>query len=121
MVIEIMAAKGTSLKLEKARDATIGKFGIRSAALGSEHYEQNVVPTPSLMLDYMLGIGGFPYGHMVEVYGDNGLGKTSALLYGILANVQRQGKLPALIAMEPGFDAEWARKLHGLDPDLLLI
>lgn len=108
-------------KLKKAVAKTVDKYGINAASLGSDKYIQKVVPTPSLMLDYMLGIGGFPYGHMVEIFGSNGLGKTSALLYGILANVQRQGKLPALIAMEPTFDGEWAQKLHGLDPNLLLI
>lgn len=114
-------AEAVNAKLEKAVAATVTKFGHKSASLGSEKYELNVVPSPSIMLDYMLGIGGFPYGHMVEIFGSNGLGKTSALLYGTLANVQRQGKLPALIAMEPTFDAKWAQKLHGLDPDLLLI
>lgn len=108
-------------RLESARASTIDKFGAQSAALGNENYDLNVVPTPSLMLDYKLGIGGFPYGHMVEVFGANGLGKTSALGYGVLANVQRQGRLPGIIAMEPTFDAKWAQELHGLDPDLLLI
>src|ERR1700691_1177449 len=108
-------------KLERIRNDTIATFGDKSSIIGSEHYELNVVPSPSLMLDYKLGKGGMPYGAMVEVFGGNGLGKTSALGYGTLANVQRQDKLPALIAMEPNFDEEWAQKLHGLDPDLLLV
>lgn len=108
-------------RVEDARASTVEKFGSKSAALGNERFELNVVPTPSLMLDYKLGIGGLPYGQMTEVFGSNGLGKTSALGYGVLANVQRQGKLPGIIAMEPTFDAVWANKLHGLDPDLLLI
>lgn len=108
-------------RLTKARDASIAKFGEQSAALGDQRVRLNVVPSPSMMLDFKLGIGGFPYRHMVEIYGANGLGKTSALGYGTLANVQRQGRLPALIAMEPTFDAEWAQRLHGLDPELLLI
>ncbi len=108
-------------KLEQIRNDTVKAFGARSASLGSEKYDLNVVPTPSLMLDYKLGKGGFPYGCMVEVFGGNGLGKSSALGYGVLANVQKQEKLPALIAMEPNFDEDWAFKLHGLDPDLLLL
>lgn len=108
-------------KLEAARDQTNSKFGAQSAAIGNEHYAFNVVSWPAEMMNYKSGIGGAPYGHMVEVYGSNGLGKTSALGYGVLANVQREGKLPAIIAMEPTFDAEWAFKLHGLDKDLLLL
>jgi len=108
-------------KLEKIKRGTVSAFGEKAAALGSEKIKLNVVPTPSLMLDYKLGIGGFPYGAMVEVFGGNGLGKTTVLGYGVLANVQREGKLPALIAMEPYFDKDWALKLHGLDPDLILI
>lgn len=108
-------------RAEAAKATTVDKFGDKSAIIGNERYELNVVPTPSLMLDYKLGIGGFPYGQMVELFGANGLGKTSAIGYGVLANVQRQGKLPAIIAMEPTFDAEWAQKLHGLDPEILVV
>lgn len=108
-------------RLEQAKETTNKKFGVHSAALGNERYSFNVVPSPSLMLDYKLGIGGFPYRHMVELFGSNGLGKTSAIGYGVIANVQKEGKLPAIIAAEPTFDAEWAQKIHGLDPDLLLI
>jgi recombination protein RecA len=108
-------------RAEDAKNITVDKFGDKSAIVGNEHYELNVVPTPSLMLDYKLGIGGFPYGQMVELFGSNGLGKTSALGYGVLANVQRQGKLPGIIAMEPHFDKGWAQKLHGLDPEILIV
>jgi recombination protein RecA len=112
-------------RLEGIHAKTVKSYGARSAILGNERYEMNVVPSPSLMLDYKLGKGGFPYGAMVEIFGSNGLGKTTVLAYGTLANVQKEGKLPALIAMEPhaGHEetVEWAVKLHGLDPDLLLI
>ena len=107
--------------LEKIRTKTINSFGASSSIIGSDKYILNVVPSPSLMLDYKLGVGGFPYGGMVEVFGGNGLGKTTCIGYGTLANVQREGKLPALIAMEPNFDEDWAFKLHGLDPDLILV
>lgn len=116
-----MNKTATKKKLEAARNDTNKKFGDKAARIGNEKYNFNVVSSGSLMLDYKLGIGGFPYGFATEVYGSNGLGKTSAIGYGVLASVQRQGKLPAIIAVEPHFDAEWAFKLHGLDPDLLLI
>jgi recombination protein RecA len=112
-------------KLEGIHTKTLKSYGERSSILGNERYELNVVPSPSLMLDYKLGKGGFPYGAMVEIFGGNGLGKTTVLAYGTIANVQKEGKLPALIAMEPHAGhqqtVEWAVKLHGLDPDLLLI
>jgi len=107
--------------LEKIRNKTINSFGANSSIIGSDKYVLNVVSSPSLMLDYKLGIGGFPYGGMVEVFGANSLGKTTCIGYGTLANVQREGKIPALIAMEPNFDEDWAFKLHGLDPNLILV
>jgi recombination protein RecA len=116
-----MNKTATKKKLEAARNDTNKKFGDKAARIGNERYNFNVVPSGSLTLDYRLGIGGFPYGFAVEVFGSNGLGKTSAIGYSVLANVQKQGKLPAIIAVEPHFDAEWAQRLHGLDPDLLLI
>lgn len=107
-------------KLDAMKTSAIKAYGPRSAAIGSEHYQLNAVSTGSLMLDYKLGTGGVIYGGMVEVFGSNGLGKSSALLYGTLANVQKEEKLAALVAMEPIFDKKWAAKL-GLDPDFLLI
>lgn len=107
-------------KLDALKMSAIKAYGPRSAAFGSEHYVFNAVSTGSLMLDYKLGTGGAIYGGMIEVFGANGLGKSSALLYGTLANVQKEEKLAAIIAMEPIFDKRWAVKL-GLDPDFLLI
>jgi recombination protein RecA len=107
--------------LESARAESIKKYGDKSASMGNEIYVQNVVPSPSLMYDYKSGIGGILKGALTEIFGTNGLGKTSAFGYGVLANVQKQDELPALIAMEPTFDPDWAYKLHGLDPEMLLI
>src|ERR1700677_3685470 len=107
-------------KLDVMKTSAIKAYGPRSAAFGSEHYVFNAVSTGSLMLDYKLGTGGVIYGGLVEVFGANGLGKSSALLYGTLANVQKEEKLAALLATEPIFDKKWAAKL-GLDPDFLLI
>lgn len=108
------------MQLEKERARMIQKHGAKSVALGSEKYVMNVVPTKSRMLNYMLGIGGLPYGHMVEVFGANQIGKTSALGYGVVSNVQAQHKVPGIIAMEPMFDIDWAAT-HGVDPDLVII
>lgn len=115
-----MSKQAQRKKLDAMKSSAIKAYGPRSASFGSESYTLNAVSTGSLMLDYKLGTGGVIYGGLVEVFGANGLGKSSALLYGTLANVQKEEKLAALIAMEPIFDPKWAVKL-GLDPDFLLI
>ncbi len=111
-------------RLTSAKEKAASKYGRAYVNIDDNHYRLNVVPTGSLMLDYKLGIGGFPYGHGVEVFGANQMGKSSAIGYPVLANVQKQGKLPALIAVEPRLvtpeDKAWARAL-GLEPDALLI
>lgn len=106
--------------LDKLRADGLKKFGHKSASLGSDKAEIEVVPTPSLMLDYKTGRGGFPYGLAVECFGDNTLGKTSAVAYGVAANVQKMGRLCAYIAAEPLFDESWATQF-GVDPEMLLI
>jgi RecA/RadA recombinase len=117
-------SKQLERRLDSARKSNESKYGKLYVNLGPEHYRLNVVPTPSLMLDYKTGIGGFPYGAGVEIYGANKIGKSSALGYGTLANVVRQDKLACLIAVEPRMvtpeDREWALSL-GLDPDQILI
>lgn len=116
--------KDQQRRLAVARKDALNKYGTEYVRLDNHTFSLDVVPSPSLMLDYKLGIGGFPYGAGVEVYGANRLGKSSAVLYPTLANVQKQGKLPCLIAMEPRLvtdaDKRWALKI-GLDPDGLHI
>src|ERR1039458_1603916 len=116
-----MKSRATQVRaLEKSRDTSRQKWGAASASLGNEVCVQNVVPSPSLMFDYKCGIGGLPYGHAVEFFGANSLGKSSAIAYPTIANVQAQGKLPGLILGEPVFDPDWATKL-GVDTELLEI
>jgi recombination protein RecA len=107
-------------RLERARQAGVKRFGVEYVNLGEQSYRLDVVRTGSMMLDYKLGIGGFPYGHAVEVFGAARIGKSSAISYPVAANVQKEGKLPAIIAVEPRLvtprDREWVRRL-GLDPD----
>lgn len=116
--------KDQERRLTRAREFGAKKYGRDYVNLGGHHFKLNVVRTPSLMLDYKLGIGGFPYGHGVEIYGANRIGKSSALGYGVLGNVIREGKLPALLATEPRMvtpeDKEWGLKL-GFNPDQCLI
>jgi RecA/RadA recombinase len=107
-------------RLAKIREQGIKRLTDKQVYDGSRLTKQDVVPTGSLMLDFKTGIGGFAYGHGTEVFGANKLGKSSAVLYPVLGNVQKQGRVPALIMSEPRManlrDREWARKL-GFEPD----
>ncbi|MGE5784764.1 MAG: recombinase RecA, partial [Myxococcales bacterium] len=81
--------------------------------------EVAVIPTGSLGLDIGLGIGGYPRGRIIEVYGPESSGKTTLTLHAI-ANVQRQGGVAAFIDAEHALDVTYARKL-GVKTDELLI
>lgn len=96
------------------------KFGLRAGATGAEKFQLNVVPTGSLALDYALGTGGWPLGHPVEVFGAPDIGKSSVIGLGAIRNAQAKGMLCGIIALEPSFDPEWAKK-NGVDPEGLVI
>jgi recombination protein RecA len=78
-----------------------------------------VVPTGSIGLDIALGIGGYPRGRIIEVYGPESSGKTTLTLHAI-ASVQRQGGVAAFIDAEHALDVTYAKKL-GVKTDELLI
>src|SRR6188474_347002 len=78
-----------------------------------------VIPSGSLGLDIALGIGGYPRGRIVEIYGPESSGKTTLTLHAI-ANVQRQGGVAAFIDAEHALDVTYAKKL-GVKTDELLI
>ena len=78
-----------------------------------------VIPTGSIALDVALGIGGFPRGRIVEIYGPESSGKTSVALHAI-ANAQKAGGIAAFIDAEHALDPEYAKKL-GVDTDALLV
>jgi len=81
--------------------------------------EVAVVPTGSIGLDIALGIGGYPRGRIIEVYGPESSGKTTLTLHAI-ASVQRQGGVAAFIDAEHALDVTYAKKL-GVKTDELLI
>jgi recombination protein RecA len=78
-----------------------------------------VIPTGSIGLDIALGIGGYPRGRIMEVYGPESSGKTTLTLHAI-ASVQRRGGVAAFIDAEHALDVTYARKL-GVKTDELLI
>jgi len=77
------------------------------------------IPTGSLAADYAIGIGGFPRGRVVEVYGPESSGKTTLAL-SVVGQAQQRGGVAAYIDAEHALDAEYAKKL-GVDIDNLLV
>ena len=81
--------------------------------------EVSVIPTGSLALDEALGVGGYPRGRIVEIFGPESSGKTTLTLHAV-ANVQRAGGVAAFIDAEHAFDLKYARSI-GVDTAELLI
>ena len=113
------SAKMASLKtiLEKM-DKTYGKGAVM--IMGEREVEPvDVIPTGSLGLDLALGVGGYPRGRIVEIYGPESSGKTTLTLHAI-AEAQKAGGIAAFIDAEHAFDRFYAEKL-GVDVDNLVI
>ncbi len=97
-----------------------GKGSIMRLKDGERLYDDIAsVPTGSLGLDIALGIGGYPRGRIVEIYGPESSGKTTLTLHAI-ANVQKNGGTAAFIDAEHALDPTYAKKL-GVKTDELLI
>ena len=79
----------------------------------------SVIPTGALSLDAALGVGGFPRGRVVEVYGPEAGGKTTLALH-VIAEAQKMGGQAAFIDAEHALDPKYSRKL-GVDIDNLLV
>jgi recombination protein RecA len=77
------------------------------------------IPTGSIALDVALGIGGYPRGRIIEIYGPESSGKTTVALHAV-ANAQRGGGIAAFIDAEHALDPEYAKAL-GVDTDALLV
>src|SRR3989442_5370432 len=78
-----------------------------------------VIPTGNILIDRALGVGGFPRGRVVEVFGPESSGKTTLTLT-VIAQAQRRGGLAAFIDVEHALDPQYARKL-GVNLDDLLV
>ncbi|MGA1381213.1 MAG: ATPase domain-containing protein, partial [Schleiferiaceae bacterium] len=109
--------KALRLTMEKL-DKTYGKGAVMR--MGDSAVEEvEVIPSGSLGLDIALGIGGYPRGRVVEIYGPESSGKTTLTLHAI-AEVQRKGGIAAFIDAEHAFDRFYAEKL-GVDTENLII
>ncbi len=107
--------------LNQAMDRIEKSFG-RGAImkLGDDSVEDvEVIPTGSIGLNYALGVGGYPRGRIIEIYGPESSGKTTLAIHAI-AEAQRNGGIAAIIDAEHAFDRFYAAKL-GVDVNNLLI
>jgi recombination protein RecA len=117
-----ITANNDKLKALQAAMAKIEKdFGKGSIMrMGDDKVEQiEVIPTGSIGLDIALGVGGYPKGRIIEIYGPESSGKTTLAIHAI-AQAQNQGGIAAFIDAEHAFDRFYAEKL-GVDTDNLLI
>ena len=119
-----MANKEKEAKL-KALEITLGKLeksygkGV-VMKLGDKVVEKiDAIPSGSMGLDIAMGVGGYPRGRVVEIYGPESSGKTTLTIHAI-AEVQKQGGIAAFIDAEHAFDSDYAASL-GVDTDNLLI
>lgn len=116
---EVNAEKMKALQLTMDKlDKTYGKGSVMRMG-DSPALEVDVIPTGSLTLDIALGVGGFPKGRVVEIYGPESSGKTTLAIHAI-AEVQKQGGIAAIVDAEHAFDQFYAKSL-GVDVDNLLI
>ena len=117
--------KSSGSDREKALDAALKEvekdFGKGSIMrLGDEkHPPIAAISSGNTAIDVALGIGGFPRGRIVEIYGPESSGKTTVALHAI-ASAQKEGGIAAFIDAEHALDPEYARKL-GVDTDQLLV
>ncbi len=107
--------------LQAAMDKIEKNFGKGSIMkLGEENVEEvDVIPTGSVGLNAALGVGGYPRGRIIEIYGPESSGKTTLAIHAI-AEAQKAGGIAAFIDAEHAFDRFYAAKL-GVDVDNLLI
>ncbi len=111
---KLRALQAAMAKIEK----DFGKGSIMK--LGDEQVENvEVIPTGSLALNAALGVGGYPKGRIIEIYGPESSGKTTLAIHAI-AEAQKAGGIAAFIDAEHAFDRFYAAKL-GVNVDDLLI
>ena len=111
---KLKALQAAMSKIEK----DFGKGSIMR--MGDEQIENvEVIPTGSVALDTALGVGGYPRGRIIEIYGPESSGKTTLAIHAI-AEAQKQGGIAAFIDAEHAFDRFYAEKL-GVDVDNLWV
>ena len=111
---KLKALRATMDKIEK----DYGKGTIMTLA-DQPKWDADVIPSGSLALDHALGIGGYPRGRVVEIFGPESSGKTTLAIHAI-AQAQKSGGIGAIIDAEHAFDRSYAKSL-GVNLETLLI
>ncbi|HHT22706.1 MAG TPA: recombinase RecA [Bacteroidales bacterium] len=116
---EVLSEKLKALQLAMDKiDKDFGKGAIMR--MGDSKVEEiSVIPTGSLGLDMALGVGGYPRGRVIEIYGPESSGKTTLAIHAI-AEAQKAGGIAAFIDAEHAFDRFYAEKLGVNTNDLLI-
>lgn len=112
---KLKALQATIDKIEK----DYGKGTIMKLGDQPEWDEHQVIPSGSIALDHALGIGGYPKGRIIEIYGPESSGKTTLAIHAI-AQAQKAGGIAAMIDAEHAFDRSYAKAL-GVNLETLLI
>ena len=103
---KMKALEAARLQIEKQfGQGSLMKLGTRTDSVGIE-----VIPSGSIMLDEALGIGGYPRGRIIEIYGPESSGKTTLALHAI-AEAQKMGGVAAFIDAEHALDPVYAKTL----------
>ncbi|OJV20671.1 MAG: recombinase RecA [Bacteroidetes bacterium 41-46] len=111
---KLKALQATLDKIEKDYGkGTVMKMG------DQPKWEVSTIASGSISLDYALGIGGYPRGRVVEIYGPESSGKTTLAIHAV-AEAQKSGGIAAIIDAEHAFDRTYAKRL-GVNVDTLLI
>ncbi len=111
---KLKALQATLDKIEKDfGKGTIMKLG------DQPKFAESIIPSGSIGLDHALGVGGYPRGRVIEIYGPESSGKTTLAIHAI-AEAQKLGGIAAIIDAEHAFDRTYAKKL-GVNVDTLLI
>ncbi len=112
---KMKALEAARLQIEKQfGQGSLMKLGTRTDAAGIE-----VIPSGSILLDEALGIGGYPRGRIIEIYGPESSGKTTLALHAI-AEAQKNGGIAAFVDAEHALDPVYAKNL-GVDIDNLWV
>ncbi len=112
---KLKALEAARLQIEKQfGQGSLMRLGLSQNALGIDY-----IPSGSMLLDEALGIGGYPRGRIIEIYGPESSGKTTLALHAI-AEAQKKGGIAAFIDAEHALDPVYAKNL-GVDTDELWV
>ena len=112
---KLKALEAARLQIEKEfGQGSLMKLGTKTAASGIE-----VIPSGSILLDEALGIGGYPRGRIIEIFGPESSGKTTLALH-VVAEAQKRGGIAAFVDAEHALDPQYAQKL-GVNIDELWV